>query len=440
MKKMLAVLIGAILVFSGFLVFVSPVCAEFEESQKVITVPDDYQTIDEAIHAAERRNIIFVRNGTYDMPDNREVIINKPISIIGESVQNTTIVFHPNYTVVNPYSYKPTYRYSHALTIFTDNFQLSGVNLQITQGGYINGFGDNIQLIGNSFSGCQNLTIRGSYCQIIDNDIGSAVNLAVSFTEFSRNTFSGLFLYEGHTNDIHENTCSAVSIHCNFNNLIVGNKIIGSGYVGLTLGWSNNNFFYRNQIRGFDNGIKFVGTNSNVFVANSISFVSRMHFYNSQNSIFYYNNFLNNFGPDGFTHPTIKDDHFKDSNIPISVNFWDNGTAGNRWHGTKIADNNGDGIGELPYEIDTNNIDNHPLTDTVKTDEINVEIPAWALNTTNLYPKLPVTPITMSSTPENHFNEAIIVLTSIIIATPLITGTILTLFYNKRKKQKAYIP
>jgi hypothetical protein len=439
MKKMLAVLIGAILVFSGFLVFVSPVCAESEEPQKIITVPDDYLTIDEAIYAAERGSIIFVRNGTYDMPDNREVFINKPLSIIGECVQNTTIVFYPNYTVVSPYSYRPTYRYSNALTIFTDNFQLSGVNLQIAQGGYINGYGDNIQLIGNKFSGCQNLTIRGSYCQIIDNDIGSTVSLAVSFTEFARNTFTSLSLYDGHTNIIQDNNCNGIGINCNFNDLIMGNTILGTADASLTLSWSGDNFLYKNQIQGTNYGLKCLGTNENIIVANTLTFCRNIFFANSQNNIFYYNNFLTSFGPEGFTHPTVRDGHYSEDSIPVSINFWDNGSVGNCWYGTKIADSNGDGIGELPFEINADNRDNYPLTGRAETENINVELPAWRLNTTDLFAKLPSIP-TASETENFSDNKAVIILTIIIVASPLITGTILTLFYNKRKKQKAYVP
>ncbi len=430
MKKMLAIIIGVLLVFSSFPVFLPSTNVQAKEPQKSIVVPDDFETILEAIYHAESGSIIFVRNGTYEVPEKWELIIDKPLTIIGECAQNTTLTLYPNYTVSSGH-------YCSVLTVLTDDFQLSGLNLQLTSGGSINGFGDRIQFIGNTFSGCQTFNLKGSYCQICDNNINSKVNLTVSFTELARNTFTELALFEGHTNIIQDNTCNNVDINCNFNNLIMDNKIRSSGHAGLILGWSNDNFLYRNYIRGFDNGIKFVGTSNNVFVANSISFSSNMHFYNSQNSVFYYNNLFANFGPEGFTHPTITDDHnIKDSNIPVSVNFWDNGTVGNRWYGTTILDNNGDGIGELPYRIDQTNIDNYPLADTIITEDINVELPPWVLNTTDLYPKLPMTPKTSSDPQIYSDNKAVIFLTSAIIAAPLIAGTLMAVYYKKRKQQE----
>jgi hypothetical protein len=41
--------------------------------------------------------------------------------------------------------------------------------------------------------------------------------------------------------------------------------------------------------------------------------------------------------------------------------FWDDGSVGNYWVGYNGTDADGDGIGDTPYVIDKNNIDNHPL-------------------------------------------------------------------------------
>ncbi len=90
MKKMLAIIIGVLLVFSSFPVFLPSTNVQAKEPQKSIVVPDDFETILEAIYHAESGSIIFVRNGTYEVPEKWELIIDKPLTIIGECAQNTT--------------------------------------------------------------------------------------------------------------------------------------------------------------------------------------------------------------------------------------------------------------------------------------------------------------------------------------------------------------
>jgi len=47
--------------------------------------------------------------------------------------------------------------------------------------------------------------------------------------------------------------------------------------------------------------------------------------------------------------------------IDLSLNVWDNGYEGNYWSDYDGADDNGDGIGDTPYMIDADSIDNYPL-------------------------------------------------------------------------------
>ncbi len=47
-----------------------------------------------------------------------------------------------------------------------------------------------------------------------------------------------------------------------------------------------------------------------------------------------------------------------------SSNFWDNGHEGNFWEGYPGPDTDGDGIGEVPFTIDEENRDHHPLMGT----------------------------------------------------------------------------
>ena len=74
----------------------------------------------------------------------------------------------------------------------------------------------------------------------------------------------------------------------------------------------------------------------------------------AQYNTFYLNNFKNNSRNVGYNW-----------NLGGAGNYWDNGTLGNYWDDYTGADNNGDGIGDIPYIIDENNRDNHPLTNMV---------------------------------------------------------------------------
>ena len=74
------------LLFIGMLALafdIQPVKAE----PRTIIVPDDYPTIQEAINAANPRDTVSVRNGTYY----EHVVVNKSISLIGEDPINTII-------------------------------------------------------------------------------------------------------------------------------------------------------------------------------------------------------------------------------------------------------------------------------------------------------------------------------------------------------------
>jgi len=50
---------------------------------------------------------------------------------------------------------------------------------------------------------------------------------------------------------------------------------------------------------------------------------------------------------------------------PDCANIWDNDTIGNHWSDYNGTDNNGDGAGDTPYVIDTNNQDYYPLMSPV---------------------------------------------------------------------------
>jgi hypothetical protein len=70
---------------------------------------------------------------------------------------------------------------------------------------------------------------------------------------------------------------------------------------------------------------------------------------NVQNCTLYFNSFYNNTRHVYCVQPCQ------------GVNKWDNGYTGNFWSNSTHVDNNNDGISDVPYIIDPNNIDHHPL-------------------------------------------------------------------------------
>jgi len=173
----------------------------------------------------------------------------------------------------------------------------------------------------------------------------------------------GLLLDLSCNNDIVEN---------NFSNNSVG---IQFSYSPLTPIRSIGNLVYENNINGNDDGIQAIGAIDNQFWGNNVTANSRfgvllvsssfnifwgnrfsinrwgMGFENSSRNAIYSNNFVNN-----TSHVyTDASSNTWNSTYPIGGNFWSDSLA---------LDSGMDGIVDLPYVIQRDNVDNHPLAGT----------------------------------------------------------------------------
>ncbi|MEM3578030.1 MAG: NosD domain-containing protein [Candidatus Bathyarchaeia archaeon] len=92
-----------------------------------------------------------------------------------------------------------------------------------------------------------------------------------------------------------------------------------------------------------------------IFASNMEKNIYGIGFYESSNNRFYYVNFVDNYQ---HVH-----DFASGNPIEPSINFWDDGYSwgGNYWSDYSGVDTNGDGVGDIPYIIDNNNIDYYPL-------------------------------------------------------------------------------
>jgi hypothetical protein len=135
----------------------------------------------------------------------------------------------------------------------------------------------------------------------------------------------------------------------------IKNSISGSQNMNgaIYLEHSSSNMIAKNSLSNNVNATCFVSSTDNMIFANDIRGSSSVAclLYDSSNNTFYYNNFVNNL---------LQVLDIREANypfvVPKSIDTWDNGTIGNYW-----SDYNGQGS----YDINENNIDNHPLPNQV---------------------------------------------------------------------------
>lgn len=160
----------------------------------------------------------------------------------------------------------------------------------------------------------------------------------------------GITSYPCYNNTVTENivsTCSSGIFLRGSDNTITKNDV-SYCTIGIDIG-SSLTMVIDNLLTNNDMGIFVQGVDYNVIVGNTLMSNNqgfRIRYCN--NNTFYHNDITNN---------TMQ------VYVLSAVNRWDNGypSGGNYWSDYTGADANCDGIGDTPYVIDGNNVDNHPL-------------------------------------------------------------------------------
>jgi len=414
-----------------------------EAVSKTIVVPDDYLTIGDAVSAAAEGDLIFVKQGSYH---EQTLMINKTISLKGESAEGTVLIFHPPLIFSGWHSVAPMYTYDKSLTIYANDVELSGftISAELTSeapadlanytlgpcdppfiamgGAQILSTGNNTKITGNTVR--TGLSIEGSYQTIAENTLASGVGCSGSNNKVVSNLVTGSGITVGGlSNQIcANNIVGAYKISSGIyssgdGNIIAGNNVTncydGLGVYRTYLGVGSNNVFYGNRLIQNVRGIVVTGGNNNTFFGNELinntvgvkaDSAKESWDQSETNATFYHNNFFGSV------------QQVSSSTSPAG--FFDGGGEGNYWSDYAGSDSDGDGIGDTPYVIDGNRRDNEPLMAPYDISE--AAITDASPDTAQLEP-FPTT-------------IAVAVITSIVIL-----GAGLPLYFKKRKHKAEHL-
>jgi parallel beta-helix repeat protein len=155
-------------------------------------------------------------------------------------------------------------------------------------------------------------------------------------------------------NNASDNFDYAIALRASTNCTVAGNNVNNNGWGGISLGasWNctvagnnvNNNYY---DIHLVESGNNLVRGNNALLKQGGYSIVV----YRSGNNIIYHNTFVTSL----LYGETENETYF------LPRNSWDNGLEGNYWSLYRGVDTDQDGIGDTPYEVGENNVDNYPL-------------------------------------------------------------------------------
>jgi parallel beta-helix repeat protein len=288
----------------------------------------DFDSIQQAINNATEGDTIVVYNGTYF----ENIIINKSLSIMGADREFTIIDGNSSGTVIliQPIS-----------TPFIADITVSNFTIRNS------GIGD----------------YSGIYLR-------NTVRINVSHNLIDNNYY-GVRLRNSVDNIVSHNTITnneyGISFEVCIDN-VVSSNVITSNFWGIFLLYSDENMISRNIISSNTvEGINFIYCKSNTILENDlINNNPGIYLFNSGNNTIYRNNFDN---PNQIeTNETKR-------------NYWDNSREGNYWSDYAGLDIDKDGIGNVPYNIDGNNVDNHPLMGVFALFSIITEVKTYHVST-----------------------------------------------------------
>lgn len=306
---------------------------------EMVIIPDDYSTIQEAINAANNGDTIFIREGTYF----ENITINKPIFLKGVNPDLAIITGQLKITTGNVEVDSITIDGS---TWYQHVFWISGVDVLVDMHEM-----SAVTIRNCVFKGWTCAAYVGGRENKITNNTFSNVDIAIE-VKGSGNIIS--------YNDINANHGVSVSGQHLSNNLIFRNEI--SAEVGVAINRENyDNYIFENTIIECGIGI-YLGVYPEGFGPCS-------------NNKFYHNNLIDNnqqvFVGEGSTN-------IWDNGYPDGGNYWSNYNGIDIASGEGQATSGSDGIGDLPFVINSANKDAYPLMNPFQTSQGNFELVNFA--------------------------------------------------------------
>ncbi len=185
----------------------------------------------------------------------------------------------------------------------------------------------------------------------------------------SSNGRDGIYLISSANNDIsnneiYSNNLRGIFIDSSSYNIITENNISSNNMDGIHYWKSSNNNITSNDISNNDNGIflRYL-SDSNLIISNNISNNQcGINLSLSSNNRIYHNNIITN------TYQALDDqnDNFWDNGYPSGGNYWSDYGGVDNFKGPNQNIPGKDGIGDNPYDIDSDSRDNYPLLEPWK--------------------------------------------------------------------------
>ena len=354
---MAAIIISALLVS-----LVGMQCVEMARANdpNTITVPDDYSTIQEAINSAKAGDTVLVRKGTY----NETVLMDKSLVLRGL-----------DFPLINPHQ-RGSPITINAANCIVDGFEVTnssrssseaGIKVQYNSGGnntIINNIAYN-----NSLNGIYlRKTSRNSVVNNIVFSNSRGIECSVETDDYLAN------------NTIYSNKDIGILVDASGRIAVINNTVYSNGEDGIMLDGSDDAYIAKNNVFNNPAGINIdYSAHTNLITENNVTgnaWGIRWASMIGTNFLFH-NNIIDN---------AIQALWYDKPTSPTAENYW-NGTypsAGNYWSDYNGSDVDRNGIGDSPYIIDANNIDNFPLMSPYKTSE-NTENNLQTVDFTNTF-------------------------------------------------------